>query len=91
MNTLSLKTLLWNSLITVLLLPTVAPAADDDREVLYWVAPMDANYRRAKPGKSPMGMDLLPVYADVAGDGSNVTIAPEVVQNLGIRTATAER
>ena len=27
-------------------------------EPLYWVAPMDANYRRDKPGKSPMGMDL---------------------------------
>ena len=24
----------------------------DDREILYWVAPMDANYRRDKPGKS---------------------------------------
>jgi Cu(I)/Ag(I) efflux system membrane fusion protein len=22
---------------------------------LYWVAPMDANFRRDKPGKSPMG------------------------------------
>ncbi|QUM87017.1 MULTISPECIES: efflux RND transporter periplasmic adaptor subunit [unclassified Moritella] len=33
-------------------------------EVLYWVAPMDANYRRDKPGQSPMGMDLVPVYAE---------------------------
>ncbi|TEW46160.1 efflux RND transporter periplasmic adaptor subunit [Psychromonas algicola] len=32
-------------------------------EVLYWVAPMDANYRRDKAGKSPMGMDLVPVFA----------------------------
>ncbi len=92
MNTLSLKTLLWNSLITVLLLPTVAPAADDDREVLYWIAPMDANYQRDKPGKSPMGMDLVPVYAGAAGsDDSSVNIAPEIVQNMGVRTATAER
>ncbi len=53
---------------------------------------MDANYRRDKPGKSPMGMDLVPVYADGdSGDGSSVTIAPEVVQNLGVRTAVAER
>jgi Cu(I)/Ag(I) efflux system membrane fusion protein len=91
MNTPSLKTLLCAAILTCLLLPAVTPAADDGREVLYWVAPMDANYRRDKPGKSPMGMDLLPVYADEAGDSSNVTIAPEVVQNLGIRTATAER
>lgn len=33
-------------------------------KVLYWVAPMDANYQRDKPGKSPMGMDLVPVYAE---------------------------
>jgi Cu(I)/Ag(I) efflux system membrane fusion protein len=91
MNTLSLKTLLCGSILTCLLLPAVTPAADDDRDVLYWVAPMDANYRRDKPGKSPMGMELLPVYADEAGDSSKVIIAPEVVQNLGIRTATAER
>jgi Cu(I)/Ag(I) efflux system membrane fusion protein len=91
MNTLSLKTLLCVSIFTYLLLPAVTPAADDDREVLYWVAPMDANYQRDKPGKSPMGMELLPVYADEAGDSSKITIAPEVVQNLGIRTATAER
>ena len=63
-----------------------------EREILYWVAPMDANYRRDKAGKSPMGMELVPVYADEAGsDGSSVTIAPEVIQNLGIRTAVAER
>jgi Cu(I)/Ag(I) efflux system membrane fusion protein len=67
-------------------------AEDGEREILYWVAPMDANYRRDKPGKSPMGMDLVPVYADGdGGDGSGVTIAPELVQNLGVRTAVAER
>ena len=34
-------------------------------DILYWVAPMDANYRRDKPGKSPMGMALVPVYAEM--------------------------
>ena len=38
-------------------------SAQVEPEILYWVAPMDANYRRDKPGKSPMGMDLVPVYA----------------------------
>ena len=43
--------------------PDAAPMARDDaaREVLYWVAPMDPNYRRDEPGRSPMGMDLVPV------------------------------
>ena len=36
----------------------------DEKEVLYWVAPMDPSYRRDEPGKSPMGMDLVPVYAE---------------------------
>ena len=34
-----------------------------EKEILYWVAPMDPDYRRDEPGKSPMGMDLVPVYA----------------------------
>ncbi|WP_068544739.1 efflux RND transporter periplasmic adaptor subunit [Thalassotalea crassostreae] len=63
-------------------------------EPLYWVAPMDANYRRDKPGKSPMGMDLVPVYAnDNSGsdeEAGMVTISPSVVNNLGVRTATAK-
>ena len=62
-------------------------AAED--EVLYWVAPMDPNYQRDKPGKSPMGMDLVPVYVDATG-GDAITISPEVIQNLGVRTSKAE-
>ena len=30
-------------------------------EPVYWKAPMDPSYVRDAPGKSPMGMDLLPV------------------------------
>ncbi len=63
-----------------------------DREVLYWVAPMDANYRRDKPGKSLMGMDLIPVYADAQSNGNNtIKISPLVEQNLGVKTATVKQ
>ncbi len=63
-----------------------------EREILYWVAPMDANFRRDGPGKSPMGMDLVPVYADeVDSQPGTVKIDPTVVNNLGVRTAQAER
>ena len=65
--------------------------ADEEKEILYWVAPMDPNYKRDKPGKSPMGMDLVPVYADENATGNVVSIEPIVVQNLGVRTARAER
>ncbi len=92
MNMPSPVTCLASCLLAVLLAPPPAmAAADDEKKILYWVAPMDANYRRDKPGKSPMGMDLVPVYADAAGSDGGITIAPEVVQNLGVRTAVAER
>ncbi|NOQ90511.1 MAG: efflux RND transporter periplasmic adaptor subunit [Gammaproteobacteria bacterium] len=69
--------------------PTLLIAAEE-KQILYWVAPMDANYRRDKPGKSPMGMELIPFYAGADEDGSTVSISPTVVQNLGVRTAKAE-
>ena len=50
----------------------------EEKEILYWVAPMDPNYRRDEPGKSPMGMDLVPVYEDEGGDDDTVTISPVV-------------
>lgn len=65
-----------------------------EKEPLYWVAPMDVNFKRDKPGKSPMGMDLVPVYED--GSSANDTgpgtikISPEVINNLGVRTAKAK-
>src|SRR5210317_1511013 len=66
-----------------------APQASGEKKPLYWVAPMDPNYRRDQPGKSPMGMDLVPVYAkDETASPGTVTIAPEVVQNLGVKTFT---
>ncbi|RDH82313.1 MAG: efflux RND transporter periplasmic adaptor subunit [endosymbiont of Galathealinum brachiosum] len=62
-----------------------------ERKLLYWVAPMDANYRRDKPGKSPMGMDLVPVYdegdIDITDRGNVVKISPSVENNMGVRTA----
>jgi Cu(I)/Ag(I) efflux system membrane fusion protein len=59
-------------------------------EILYWVAPMDPNYRRDGPGKSPMGMDLVPVYADDADSGDAVSISPAIENSLGVRTARAQ-
>ncbi len=62
----------------------------DEKKVLYWVAPMDPNFKRDKPGKSPMGMALVPIYED-NGSGGGVSISPNVVQNFGIRVAPVER
>ena len=68
------------------------PQASAAREVLYWVAPMDPGFRRDEPGKSPMGMDLVPVYADeVDSQPGVVKIDPTLASNLGVRTSVAER
>lgn len=65
--------------------------ADSDKtkdEPLYWVAPMDDSYRRDGPGQSPMGMDLVPVYADdQKREPGDVRIDPAVAQNLGLKLA----
>ncbi len=56
---------------------------------LYWVSPMAPSYRRNKPGKDPMGMRLVPVYASQkAGKvSSDVRISPWVIDNIGVRVA----
>ncbi len=80
-------------------LPAAAGGADHSsadhsggREILYWAAPMDGSYRRDSPGKSPMGMDLVPVYADAADKQPGVvSIDATIVNNLGVRTAKAQR
>lgn len=58
------------------------------KKVLYYHDPMVPGQKFDKPGKSPfMDMQLVPVYADEAGDDGKVSISPRVQQNLGIRTA----
>ncbi len=58
-----------------------------EQKIDYWVAPMDANFRRDKPGKSPMGMDLVPVYKEDNIEQGVVKISPIVENNLGVRLA----
>lgn len=68
-----------------------APAAGEGRQILYWYDPMLPAERYPGPGKSSMGMELIPKYADEAPAGSGVRIDPERTQNLGVRLAVAER
>jgi len=71
--------------------PSAAPTGE--RKVKYWRAPMDPTYIRDKPGKSPMGMDLVPVYEDEAGAPPPgwVQIDPGFVQNIGVQAETVAR
>lgn len=71
------------------------PRSKGERKIKYWVAPMNPTYIRDQPGKSPMGMDLVPVYEDeaqAAEENPNaIRIDPTVVQNMGVRTAIVAR
>ena len=75
------------------LAPFLPPAAEEEREILHWRAPMDATFTSDRPGKSPMGMDLVPVYQD---EGERlppgmVRIDPAFVQSVGVRSEPAGR
>lgn len=61
------------------------------RKIKYWKAPMDPTYIRNSPGKSPMGMDLVPVYEDEAQSGSTISIDPVTIQDMGIRTVLVKK
>ena len=65
--------------------------ADAGPKIKYWVAPMDANFRKDSPGKSPMGMDLVPVYEgdEPSGDPGEVTLSAREVNAIGVRTTLA--
>ena len=68
-----------------------AAATTNKGKVKYWQAPMDPTYIRDEPGKSPMGMDLIPVYENEATGGAMITIDPTTIQNMGVRTAGVVR
>ena len=68
-----------------------AAAPSGEKTIKYWVAPMDPTYISDSPGKSPMGMDLVPVYEDeLPAAGDAVVIDPSVVQNMGVRLSKAK-
>ena len=67
------------------------PPQDKERKILYWRAPMDPNEIYDHPGKSKMGMDLVPVYEDEAGNSGVVKIDPAVEQNMNVKIATVQK
>lgn len=64
------------------------------KKIKYWAAPMDPTYIRNQPGKSPMGMDLVPVYEEEGQDkepASTIRIDPVTIQNMGVRLGRVKR
>ena len=72
------------------------PGAEEGCKVLFYRNPMNPAITSPVPAKDEMGMDYIPVYADEEeGDetepAGTVKIDPAIVQNIGVRTAVAER
>ena len=69
------------------------PEPEGQRKIKYWQAPMDPTYIRDEPGKSPMGMDLVPVYEDEEEDfaAGAIRIDPVFVQNIGVQSEMVQR
>ncbi len=57
-----------------------------ERKILYYRAPMNPNEVYDKPGKSRMGMDLVPVYEDEGSESGVVTIDGAIQQNMNVKT-----
>ena len=73
-----------------------------ERRILYWTDPMIPGYRAEGPGKSPMGMDLVPVYEEEGAVASEaqasapagyapVLLTPQKQQLVGVKTAPVVR
>jgi Cu(I)/Ag(I) efflux system membrane fusion protein/cobalt-zinc-cadmium efflux system membrane fusion protein len=64
------------------------------KKIKYWTSPMDPTYIRDEPGKSPMGMDLVPVYEEEGEEmesTSTIRIDPVTMQNMGVRLGRVQR
>jgi Cu(I)/Ag(I) efflux system membrane fusion protein len=73
--------------------PSAAPAPQakaSERRILYWYDPMLPAERYPGPGKSSMGMDLIPKYAEETGE-AGVRVDPASLQNLGGRVVAVTR
>ena len=62
-----------------------------ERKIKYYKSTMMLGEISQTPRKDSMGMDMVPVYEDEAGDSSTIAIDPVTVQNMGIRTGVVTR
>lgn len=70
-----------------------------EKKILFWTDPMIPGYKADGPGKSPMGMDLVPVYEEDAAasagplpDGyAEILVTPQKQQLIGITTAPVKK
>lgn len=62
-----------------------------EKKIAYYQDPMHPWYTSDKPGTAPdCGMDLVPVY-EGDSDTKGIKIDPVTIQNIGVRTETAQK
>jgi membrane fusion protein, copper/silver efflux system len=67
-------------------------SATGERKIKIYKSTMNPGETSPQPGKDSMGMDMVPVYEDAAGDSaSTITIDPATTQIMGIRTEAVTR
>ena len=67
----------------------LTPASPQNQgRILYYRHPMGAADTSSVPKKDEMGMDYLPVYESEASKQRQVSISPEKIQKLGVKTET---
>ncbi|MGB8328408.1 MAG: efflux RND transporter periplasmic adaptor subunit [Steroidobacteraceae bacterium] len=72
--------------------PAAGSAGAEPRRVLYYRHPMGLKDTSPVPKKDEMGMAYIPVYADEEpGAARSVTLSPEKIQTLGVRTELVTR
>jgi len=64
-----------------------------ERQILYYVDPMNPSFRSPEPGTAPCGMPLEPVFADGGGGGADrrgfINVRADRQQLIGVTTGTA--
>lgn len=66
-------------------------ASSGEKKVLYWRAPMNPNEVYDAPGKSQMGMDLVPVYEDDGGSSGVVSVDGAMIQSMNVKIDHASK
>lgn len=73
-----------------------------EKKILYWTDPMLPGYKSENPGKSPMGMELVPVYeeetpasqaqasSEIEGYAT-VVLSQQKQQLIGVKTALVQK
>ena len=61
---------------------TVKDAKENTKKILYWTDPMIPGYKASGPGKSPMGMDLIPVYEQEQTENQGTSVEGHTAVSL---------